>query len=143
MSAPGIEPLYSGVAIRTASAAATAARKPATASDGVLSVVLVERRQVAEALPDGELDAVREVLRRELQELPVVRARAQAACDAEDLHLRLLGSTSSSSAYELDVVADREAAGRERCVPVEAERRAVDDRLELEAEAGAAVERRG
>ena len=36
---------------------------------------------------------------------------------------------------ELDVVADGEAAGRERSVPVEAERRAVDDRLELEPDA--------
>ena len=91
--------------------------------------------QTAYSTPSGRLSAA------SCRSRPVVRARAQAARNAEELHcLRLLDQLELGD--ELDVVADREAAGRKRRVPVEAERRPVDDRLELEAEARRVAESR-
>ena len=101
---------------------------------GRVLLVLVERRQVAEPIPDGVVHAVREVR-------PQQAAGAGGCTTLRGGCLQCRGASWPTPpdqlelGDELDVVADGEAAGRKRRVPVEAERRPVDDRLELEAEA--------
>src|SRR5436305_9101808 len=106
---------------------------------GVAVVVLVVRRNLLEVLIDLEPDAVAlEHLTGCAQQLGVVRVAAEAAADTEDLHrLRLLRELEVRQ--QRDLVGQRRLATRERVVPVDPEPRAIDLRLELEAEALPAV----
>src|SRR5205814_220515 len=61
----------------------------------------------------------------------------EAPRDPEDAHLRLCDQLQVRG--ELDLILERVAARRKRRIPVEAECRAVDRRLELETDPGTAV----
>ena len=133
LSTPGIEALYSGVATSTASAPAIASRSARTgvrpAVDVVVGVVGRDRLQPVEQL---ELGSGRQQLCRRPEQPGVVRVPAQGARDAQDSHRSALQELEVDA--ERDLVREHEAALGQRRVPVEAELRAVDDRLELEAE---------
>src|SRR5439155_2238913 len=80
----------------------------------------------------------RKKLLRGAEELRVVRVAAQASRDPQNLHwaLRLLGEEELGD--ELDLVRERAVPVRERHVPVDAESRAVDGRLDPQADAASA-----
>ena len=80
LSWPGIEELYSGVAIRTASADSIAARsRRAPAGAGPLVVVLVVGLDGLQPIEDHELHGRRQQLRRRPQKRRVVRVATQAS----------------------------------------------------------------
>ena len=86
---PGMEPLYSGVAKRIASAAAPGLAQACDRLGGaVLLEILVVERQVGEAgrIEELDLDALRRGLDGRAEERRVVRAGAQAAGDRQDSH---------------------------------------------------------
>src|SRR3954469_16241766 len=144
LSEPGSEALYSGVAISSASAPSTAAKNARTGSGGVFSRSSSKAGRVARpshstsSVPGGSsAAAARRSLRlwdprRRLPEMPRIRT-GLGLLDEGDVD------------RQRDVVGQRVAAGRQRHVPVEAELRAVDRRVELQVRAGVAerVLRRG
>jgi hypothetical protein len=87
LSTPEIEPLYSGVAIRTASASSIAARRSATAAGARVDVVVaVVRRDRLQPVVELELRAGRQQPPGQQQQARVVGVPAQRAGDTQDLH---------------------------------------------------------
>ena len=139
LSAPGIEELYSGVAIRTASAEATAARSAATAGGRRLDVVvLVVRRHLAQPVPELErVDAARAAPPRPAATRCCASRgggcrRWRGSASLRRLHQREVG-------LQGDLVGEGLGAVRHVGVPVDPERGAVDRGLELEPVALVAV----
>src|SRR5215210_781110 len=138
---PGIEELYSGVAIRTPSAAESASRSLATALGGGSTSsswsyggTLFNPRHSSNSTPSGSSDAAasrrRELYesRRRLPEIPRIFVKGALVClDEEELGV------------DRDVVAQGLVAARERRVPVHAELGPVDGRGEDGADAILAV----
>src|SRR3954452_10854628 len=131
LSAPGSEALYSGVAISNPSAPSIAAKNSLTTSGGVSSRSSSKAGRPARpahstsSTPGGSSAlAARMSLRlwdprRRLPEMPRIRT-GLGLLDEGDVD------------RQRDLVGQRVAAGRERHVPVQAERRAVDGRVELQ-----------
>ena len=71
-NAPGIEPLYSGVAMRIPSAAGDRGLQGIDRVGCEILEILVERRDLGETVEDDELDAVGQLFRGEAEELRVV-----------------------------------------------------------------------
>ena len=131
MRAPGIEALYSGVAITTASAAARALRSRATAGPASRpSGVGVVRRQRLEPGPFGELDSGRQLGRRGGEQVPVEGALAEAA--AIPTTLISGGLRELELGGKLDLPADRVATVGERQLPTQAPVAPVDRGVERE-----------
>ena len=89
-STPGIEPLYSGVTIKSASAASMRSRRSSAAAGGsklALVEVLVVGRKQRQSVVEIHEDAFGRELDGRARESRVVRLRAQAAGDGEDLHV--------------------------------------------------------
>ena len=128
-------PLYSGVEIRTTSAPAISlAQAPHLAMRIVGVVVLVVVGEPVEALELQDLDSLGRELGRRAQQRRVVRRCAQASRDRQDSH-PLCGLDRRHAHEQLDLVGHEEVAVRERLIPLEVELAAVDDALELEADA--------
>ena len=125
MSWPGIEWLYSGVAIRTASASRIASRSSSTTAGVALQLRRPRRRagsrrrrsNSTSSAPAGSRSAAARS-RALLQ-----RVAAQAAGDAEHPHRYSASSTSSSSTAIVDLVVEHLAAAGQLGVPVEPEAR--------------------
>ena len=96
-SAPGIEWLYSGVAIRTASAPAIASFSATTAGGGIVFGVGVVGRDVAERPELLELGSGWLQLGRHPEEPGVVGVAAKAPADPEDLHYASAFTSSSAT----------------------------------------------
>src|SRR3954468_3882476 len=138
LSAPGSEALYSGVAIRSASASEIASRKSWTAAGGFVSRSSSKggssRRpsHATRTAPGGSASpAARSSLRlweprRRLPEMPRIRIGLGLALDQRDLD------------GQRDVVGEHVAARRQGHVPVDVPVGAVDDGLEVEVTAGVA-----
>src|SRR5437870_12729773 len=135
LSTPGIDELYSGVANRTPSAPAIASRSRDTAAGAGSwsssssyggTALRPSQRSISTSSPTSSAAARSSfVLYESPRTLPEMARIFIALRRLEELKL----------GDELDLVREGRLAGRERVVPVDPERGAVDRSLELEAEA--------
>jgi hypothetical protein len=87
LSAPGSEALYSGVEMRTASAAPRRRAQPGDGRERRLDVgVLAVVRKLPQVLDEVASDPARELPCRGVQQHPVVRVAAQAAAEGDEAH---------------------------------------------------------